>query len=170
MAEIWMDWCPTSGGQSRVRALIDWYLGVLEQSLASWSNVVLVNRLRWSGIYSSLLPVSSERKSFFCEASVVTLDWPRLASIICPSIFSKSIDVSRDTRATMIQRGFGFLNLFLFFFSIDKFFFNIHSSLGYCWSFLVSLFSFRIAIVSFFVSFRFMLRERVFLIRMLDRY
>ena len=49
------------------------------------------------GIYSLLLPVSSERKSFFCEAGVVTLDWSRLASIICPSIFRKSIDVSRDT-------------------------------------------------------------------------
>ena len=82
-----LDWCSTSGGQLRVRALIDWYSQVLDQSQVSWLNVVFVIRLRWSGIYALLLPVSLGHKTFYYQAIVVTFDWSRLVSIVCPLIF-----------------------------------------------------------------------------------
>ena len=57
--------CSTSGGQSKVRALVDWYLRVLDQRQVLWLNVVFVNRLRWSRIqYPLLLPVSLGHKAF----------------------------------------------------------------------------------------------------------
>ena len=63
--QVSSSWCSTSGGQSKVRALVDWYLRVLDQRQVLWLNVVFVNRLRWSRIqYPLLLPVSLGHKAF----------------------------------------------------------------------------------------------------------
>ena len=112
-----LDRCSTSGGQSRVRAPIDWCLRVLDRSLISQWSVALVNRLRWSRIYPCSFLCRQNVSRFLHEISVVTLYWSRLASIIQSNDFCKSIDVSRDMRWISI----GFSSFLLNFFSISFF-------------------------------------------------
>ena len=101
-----MDRCSTSGGQSRVRAAIDWCLRVLDRRL---------------DLAVGLIPCSflcrQNVSRFLHEISVVTLYWSRLASIIQSNDFCKSIDVSRDMRWISI----GFSSFLLNFFSISLF-------------------------------------------------
>ena len=118
--------CSTSGDQSRVRALLDWYLGVLEQSQILWWNIVLVKRLRWSGFIPCSFLCRQDVRRFFYQIIVVTLDWSRLVSIIQSNDSRKSIDVSRDDGWQWSIDGFGFLfklfphwSYFLLFLSID---------------------------------------------------
>lgn len=88
MQQVAENGCSTSGGQSRVRALLDSYLWALDQSLGL--AIILVNRL--------LLSVSSECKSFF--SVVVTLGLTTVGEHHLSNVSRESIDVSRDMRAT----------------------------------------------------------------------
>lgn len=156
MQQVAENGCSTSGGQSRVRALLDSYLWALDQSLGL--AIVLVNRL--------LLSVSSECKSFF--SVVVTLGLTTVGEHHLSNVSRESIDVSRDMR----QKGGWFLfklPLLLFYRSpvLSSSSLHLYFDLSL---FLASrfLFFFKLnyenAFQSFFPSL-YVGRERVFLIR-----
>lgn len=121
----WSDCCSTSGGQSRIHALIAGFWCLIKVRSCGWIRLFSAKSAPVIGDLVSLAPsepvISPDCKSFFYQTIVVILDWSRLISIISSDTY-KFIDLSRNKMMTWIFVFF----IFSFFFIFFRFFFAFY--------------------------------------------